>query len=268
MDEQSKDKSMMGIMASLPAKTNFWLGVGSTLVVLIVVGFFALFIMMIKGYTLSIDPISGTTKKTTVAAADTNTNTANTNTAPSTADSSKVSTENSPVYGEEDAPVTIAYWTDYQCPFCQRNEQQTMPSVVKDYVDSGKAKIVYKDFQFLGADSYTLGKYARAVWETAPDQFHDWHTAIFENQGTENTGWATTEEIERITKLVFDESTTQKISDLVVEKGDEYQDLMDADKAEGSSMGVTGTPAFVIGTQLISGAQPYATVKAAIEAAL
>jgi protein-disulfide isomerase len=183
------------------------------------------------------------------------------------ADASKVKIAGEPVLGNVNAPITIAYWYDYQCPFCKKNEQEAMPQIIKEYVDTGKAKIVFKDFQFLGADSQTLGQYSRAVWEAAPNSFYDWHKAVYENSGTENTGWATQEKIMSITTQALGKSTAAKVAELVTTKGVEYQKLMDADKAEGTSFGINGTPGFIIGKQLVSGAQPYAQLKAAIDAA-
>lgn len=187
---------------------------------------------------------------------------------PQSADISKVKVSGEPFIGKQDAPLTMAYWYDYQCPFCQRHEEQTMPQILKDYVDTGKVKIVFKDFQFLGPDSQTLGKYSRAVWEVAPDKFYQWHKAVYDNQGTENTGWATEAKITSITTGVLGASDTGKIAALVKSKGDEYQKEMDADKAEGTAMGVNGTPGFIIGKQLVSGAQPYSVFKQVIDLTL
>ncbi|MBI2023890.1 thioredoxin domain-containing protein [Candidatus Giovannonibacteria bacterium] len=64
-----------------------------------------------------------------------------------------VDIKNEPFIGDPNAPVTIAYWSDFQCPFCQRFEQNTLPTLVDQYVKTGKVKIVFKDFQFLGPDS-------------------------------------------------------------------------------------------------------------------
>ncbi|MBI3573858.1 thioredoxin domain-containing protein [Candidatus Kaiserbacteria bacterium] len=183
-------------------------------------------------------------------------------------DISTVKLDNEPFIGNANAPVTMAYWYDYQCPFCQRHEEQTMPQILKEYVDTGKLKIVYKDFQFLGPDSQMLGQYSRAVWEVAPGKFYQWHKAVYDNQGTENTGWATKEKILSITTSVLGTSDTAKVSQLVATKGAEYQKEMDADKTEGAAMGITGTPGTIVGKQLIQGAQPYEVFKSAIDAAL
>jgi len=183
-------------------------------------------------------------------------------------DVTKVETTGEPFIGNANAPVTIAYWYDYQCPFCQRNEQTAMPQIIKDYVDTGKAKIVFKDYQFLSEDSQRLGKVSRAVWETAPDKFYAWHKAVYDNQGTENTGWATDAKILSITTGVLGAADAQKVIQLAAKNTDAYQKEMDADKAEGTALGISGTPASIIGKQLVSGAQPYAAFQSAIEAAL
>lgn len=184
------------------------------------------------------------------------------------ADITKVKIAGEPTIGNANAPVTIAYWYDYQCPFCKQNEETAMPQVVKDYVETGKVKIVFKDFQFLGEDSQTLGKFSRAVWEAAPNKFYPWHKAIYDNQGTENTGWATQEKILSITTGVLGATDTGTVAVLVKSNGAAYQKEIDADKAEGSAFGVNGTPGFIIGKQRIDGAVPYAQIKAAIETAL
>lgn len=183
-------------------------------------------------------------------------------------DSSKVNTTGEPFIGSATAPVTIDYWFDYQCPFCRQDEETVLPQIITNYVDTGKVKIVFKDFAFLGADSQTLGQYARAVWAVDPAKFYQWHKAIFDNQGTENTGWATQSKITSITTGVLGASETAQVSQLVASNGSTYQQAMDADKAEAEKFGIEGTPAAIIGTQEITGAEPYATFETAINAAL
>jgi protein-disulfide isomerase len=57
--------------------------------------------------------------------------------------------------GKASAPLTMTYWFDYQCPFCKRFEDNVIPNLITDYVNTGKLKIVFKDFPFLGNDSMT-----------------------------------------------------------------------------------------------------------------
>ena len=182
--------------------------------------------------------------------------------------SKDVAANGDPVVGDASAPLTIVYWFDYQCPFCRENEANTMPSILKDYVNTGKVKIIYKDFSFLGTDSDTLGHYGRAVWAVAPDKFEAWHEAIYANQGEENTGWATAAKIQQITVSVLSQAQTAQVVQLATSNATKYQSAMDADKQEGNTDGVQGTPSLLIGNQLIDGYETYAQIKPVIDAQL
>ncbi|MFA6432461.1 MAG: thioredoxin domain-containing protein [Candidatus Paceibacterota bacterium] len=193
----------------------------------------------------------------------------NNNPAPTVAvDSAKVSTAGNPVVGNPNAKLTIAYWFDYQCPFCKKSEQTIISVLMKDYVDTGKVRIVFKDLQFLGTDSTKLGTIGRAVWEATPDKYYAWHKAMFENQGQENSGWATDAYVLSISTSVLGASDAARVMDLAKQKSESYKKLLDADKAEGAAIGVRSTPNMVIGKTLVTGAQPYEQVKTAVDKAL
>lgn len=183
-------------------------------------------------------------------------------------DISNVKTAGEPFVGDASAPVTIAYWFDYQCPFCKQDEETALPQVIKDYVNTGKVKIVFKDFPFLGPDSETLSIAARAVWAVAPSQFYDWHKAIFDAQGEEGSGWASQSEIMSVTTQVLGASDAAQVSSLMTSQATTYENEIAADKAEGTSFGVNGTPAMIIGKQLLVGAEPTSSIEAAIQTAL
>jgi protein-disulfide isomerase len=182
-----------------------------------------------------------------------------------TVNANQVKSNNDPYIGQANAPLTIAYWFDYQCPFCRENEENSMPQIIKNYVDTGKVKIVYKDFAFLGADSDTLGHWARAVWAVAPSQFEAWHKAVYDNQGEENTGWATTAELQKITSGVLTAAQTAQVQQLATQDATQYQSDMDADKQEGENDGVQGTPAMLIGNQMVAGYESYSQVAQVID---
>jgi len=167
-----------------------------------------------------------------------------------------VDTKGEPFIGKTDAPVTLAYWLDFQCPFCQRFDLQTLPVLAEKYVNTGKLKVVFKDYQFLGPDSQTAGIAAHAVWELYPESYFTWHTAMFEAQDDENGGFGNKEDIIGLTKKVqgVDADTVSRLMD---EKKNDYQKEQDEDKTEGAQLfGIGGTPGFIVGTQRISGAQP------------
>lgn len=184
-----------------------------------------------------------------------------------TADIKKVDTKNEPFLGDKDAPVTLAYWFDFQCPFCQRFDLNTLSVLNEQYVKTGKLKVVFKDFQFLGSDSTTAGLAAHAVWETSPENYFKWHQAMFEKQDDENGGWGTKQNIIALTKTIPG-IDAYKVSQLMESKQSEYQKEMDTDKAEADKFGISGTPGFIIVKQLIVGAQPTNIFTQAIDAEL
>ncbi len=185
---------------------------------------------------------------------------------PMAVDIKDVKTDTSPVIGNKNAPVTIAVWYDYQCPFCQQFELNTLPQVYSSYVAEGKVKVVLKDFQFLGDDSDTAALYARAVWEAYPDRFHDWYQAMAVNQDEEHGGFGNLESIVTMTKgLGLD---TDRIARLMEDKKAEYQAAITADRTEGAAFGINGTPSIIIGTTMLSGAQSFEALKPLIDAEL
>src|SRR3989304_1908007 len=58
----------------------------------------------------------------------------------------KASLDDDAVLGDKNAPVTIIEFSDYQCPFCRKFWTETLPSIKSQYVDTGKVKIVFRDF--------------------------------------------------------------------------------------------------------------------------
>lgn len=182
-------------------------------------------------------------------------------------DAKKVDIKGDPFVGKVDAPLTVVYWSDYQCPFCKKFDIETLGEVVKNYVDKGKVKVVFQDFQFLSKDSFTLAVVGRAVWEAYPEKYFDWREAMFKNQGQEHSGYATEEYIKRVTTSVpgIDMS---KIQSLIDKNNDAYMAAIEADKAEAAKYGVNGTPGIIAGKRLISGHVSYPSFSAALDAEL
>jgi len=182
---------------------------------------------------------------------------------PVAVDIKDVATDSSPAIGPKNAPVTIAVWFDYQCHFCKQFETTTLEEVVSTYGD--QVRIVYKDFQFLGAASNEAALYSRAVWEASPDRWEAWFEGMFAG-GPESEGTLTVVQMDALSsQLGLD---VARITSLRTDKKAEYQAAIDADRAEGQTFGINGTPGTIIGTSLVSGAQPFANVKSLIDAEL
>ncbi len=177
-----------------------------------------------------------------------------------------------PYIGDKNAPVTLVAWEDYQCPFCKAVEvghdqiqvAPAMPDLVKDYVKTGKLRIVFKDYPFLGDDSKIAALYEHAIWKLYPDKFYDWREAMFNAQDEEgDQGFGDEASILKLVKTLGMDSAKLKAD--VTANVTQYQALVDADREEGTSFGITGTPGFITGKTLIPGAVGLDTFKKAID---
>lgn len=192
---------------------------------------------------------------------------AGTGAAPSV-DIKNVKTDGDPFIGQANAPVTIAFWSDFQCPFCKRFEVETLPQIMKDYVDTGKAKIVFMDFAFLGNDSRDAALYGRAIWHLYPGTYLAWREAMTAAQDEEgDKGFGNAASIDKLDATIAGLDAVKIAADVKANAA-AYQTAIDADKAEAGKVGLNATPSFVIGTKVIQGAYPYANFKEAIDAVL
>lgn len=187
-----------------------------------------------------------------------------------------VKTDASPYVGEKNAPVVMAVWFDYQCPFCKQFELTTMSQVYENYVKTGKVKVVLKDFQFLDEysknadrkeDSMSAALFGRAVWDAYPDRYYDWFRAMAESQDEEFDGFGDFKSIEALTRTVPG-IDTDRVLKLITEKKTTYTEDIAADRAEGQALGINGTPSMIVGTSLLSGAQSYDAISALLDAEL
>jgi protein-disulfide isomerase len=186
------------------------------------------------------------------------------------ADITAVNLKDSPRIGSANAPVTMAIWYDYQCPYCKQLEQRVTVQLVDKYVKEGKLQIVFKDFQFLGEDSETAALFGRAIYEAYPDHFYDWYKAMFDAQDDEgDQGFGDAASVEKLTRTVPG-IDTDRVLKLVDSKKAEYLKAIAADRAEGASFGINGTPTVILGTQLLTGTPLYSidSMSAAIDAEL
>ncbi|MEA2436913.1 MAG: hypothetical protein QOF65_1469 [Thermoleophilaceae bacterium] len=91
--------------------------------------------------------------------------------------------------GNPKAPVTLLEFADLQCPFCRDYTINTFPSVVAKYVKTGKVKMVFQNYAFIGPDSLTAARAAEAAGKQ--NKLWNFIDIFYNNQGTENTDYVT-----------------------------------------------------------------------------
>ena len=97
------------------------------------------------------------------------------------------------VLGKANAPATMIEYIDLQCPFCDQFELTVFPDLVTQYVKDGTLKIEAVPLAFIGPDS-ERGRLA-AIAAAKQNKMFDFMEVLYANQGTENTGWLTNDEV-------------------------------------------------------------------------
>ena len=174
----------------------------------------------------------------------------------------------SPILGSESAPITIVEFGDYQCEACYAWFHNTRDTLIDNYIETGKAKLVFVDLPFLGRDS---PKAAQASY-CAEDQGQYWeyHTMLYTFQdGHPDSGWA---DRDRLNSFAFSlDMNIDEFNDCM--DSSKYKNRVNANYDEAVKNGVQSTPTFIIISEdgkkeQFSGAQPYSVFSATIESML
>ena len=168
-----------------------------------------------------------------------------------------VFTENgSPYLGDPNAPITLVEFGDYQCFFCNKFFHSTEQKLLENYVDTGKVKMIFKDFTIIGPDSKTAAHAAHCADDQ--DLFWEYHDMLYNNWNGENNGWASSENLLRMAQdvgLDIDKFTDCMLNEI-------HTQIISASNADARTLGLTGTPGFFVispNNQVtkIPGAQPF-----------
>jgi protein-disulfide isomerase len=161
--------------------------------------------------------------------------------------------------GRPGAPVTIVEFGDYQCTNCGAFARDTEPALVRRYVDTGVARLVWRDFPWVDAQSVAAAVAARAAGRQG--KFWAYHDYLFAHQSPdEHSGLVTGAYLRSVARLLglnmalFNRDVADPALAAAVR----------ADEQFGEGLGVPGTPAFLIGGRPFFGAQPLPAFEAAI----
>ncbi|MCH8324011.1 MAG: DsbA family protein [Thaumarchaeota archaeon] len=146
----------------------------------------------------------------------------------------------SPIVGNPNAPITILEWGDFQCTFCYRFHESSLDIIQREYIETGIANLVFKDFPLNGPDSVLAAEAAYC----AEDQGKYWsyHDELYANWAGEKTGWITDDslnqfaitsnlDIEKFNSCLADHKYRQRVLDL---------------EQFGREIGIDATPSFLI----------------------
>ena len=200
-----------------------------------------------------------------------------------------VSVDNDAVLGDPNAPLTLIEFVDYECPFCKSFFEETLPQIKSQYIDTGKLKLVMRDFPLdfhdpAATDSAIAANCARE--QGGDSAYFSYHDEIFTRTGANGQGLPSGGYEAAAKKLGL--NTTSFNSCL---KKDEIKSEVTADLDYLSQLiqdyplpfscdygsPTIGTPAFFLGksdssgtiqARFISGAQPFASFSQLIDSLL
>jgi len=160
--------------------------------------------------------------------------------------------------GSDDAPVTMIEFSDFKCPFCGRFSTETLPQIREQYINPGQVRFVYKHFAILGPESNRTAEATECAAEQG--QFWEYHDRIFADQ----TSTRSTLNDDRLTALAGEVGLDTSVFSECLAAG-RYTGQISQESLTVQSMGLRGTPGFLINGVFISGAQPFEVFQQVIE---
>lgn len=172
--------------------------------------------------------------------------------------------QNGTTLGSEDAPVTVYVYEDLQCPACARFTRDTLPDLVRDYVEPGEVKVISETIAVLGPDSVPAARAALAAGEQ--DRHWEYSTLFFLNQGRENSGYVTDDFLTNIAEETEGLDLNQWNE---ARESDSVKSELDVAQASAQDEGIEGTPTIVVsgpeGKQKTVGVMPIEELAATID---
>jgi protein-disulfide isomerase len=182
----------------------------------------------------------------------------------------KVAFDNSPVLGNKNAQVAVVEFSDYECPFCKRYFDETYSQIKKDYIDTGKVKLVFRNLPLsFHQNAHKQAQAALCARDQGGDEtYFKYHDEIFKRTKSNGTGLAHDQLPVIAQDLGLNVNNFNQCLDT-----EKYVQKVDKDIEDATSYGATGTPSFFIGKvdgeavngQILVGAQPYTSFKAALD---
>jgi protein-disulfide isomerase len=160
--------------------------------------------------------------------------------------------ETSPVVGAKDPEVTVVEFFDYQCGYCKR----ITPVIAQALEEHKDVRVVFKEFPILSAGSRLAAQASLAVSRLKPEEYFNFHTRVIEHKG-------------QYTQSVLEDIAKDfgiKAADLKKEmQADWVNQELNETKKLAQELGIRGTPALVVGEELVPGAVSYSALKELIE---
>ena len=159
------------------------------------------------------------------------------------------------VHGSPNAPVTIVEYASMTCPHCAAFNRDVIPQLTKDYIDTGKVKLVFRDFPLMQIHPEALMSAMAVNCAGEQGKYWQFHDKVFReqyNKGDDVIRMKATD----LKKWAKDIGVDQAKFDQCLDS-EKFKNEVMKDKADGDAAGVQGTPTFFINGRVMGGAQQY-----------
>jgi protein-disulfide isomerase len=174
-----------------------------------------------------------------------------------------IGVDDDPTLGSANAKVLMIEFGDYQCPTCRMFWKEVEPRLKKEYIDTGKVRLVFRDFPIVQIHPEAL--LAAMAVNCAGDQQKYWefHDKVFReqyNKGDDLVRFKAADLKKWAKDIKLDPTAFDQCLD-----SEKYKAEVMKDKADADAVSVQGTPTFFINGRVIGGAQPYPAFKTLID---
>lgn len=146
----------------------------------------------------------------------------------------------SPFIGEQSAPITIIEFGDYQCTYCYKFHQSSLDIIKQEYIDTGKANLVFRDFPLNGPDSVLAAEASHCAKDQ--QKFWQYHDELYKNWAGERTGWVNRESLGKFAQTAgLDLEQFNSCLDSA-----KYRQQVISAYEFGQDVGINATPSFLI----------------------
>ena len=177
-----------------------------------------------------------------------------------------IGVDDDPVLGSPNAKVLMIEFGDYQCPSCRMFWKEVEPRLKKEYIDTGKVKLVFRDFPIVQIHPEALLASMAVDCAGEQDKYWQYHDKVFREQYNKGDDLVRFKAAD-LKKWAKDTGIDSAKFDQCLDS-EKYKNEVLKDKADGDAVSVQGTPTFFINGHVIGGAQPYPAFKNLIDSLL
>jgi len=177
-----------------------------------------------------------------------------------------IGVDDDPVLGSPNAKVLMIEFGDYQCPSCRMFWKEVEPRLKKEYIDTGKVKLVFRDFPIVQIHPEALLAAMAVDCSADQNKYWEYHDKVFReqyNKGDDLVRFKAADLKKWAKDIGLDPAKFDQCLD-----SEKYKNEVLKDKADGDAVSVQGTPTFFINGHVIGGAQAYPAFKNLIDSLL